>query len=382
MLVNANNYNVLQNISTGYIVCSVYFTAFNTGSGTYWQNSAVIDPPTQEQGIYISSNAGGLFYAGCYPGTTQVQQGISLNTPYVLEFIHDGVNLQSRLNGQNLQTVAYGASSTFGSIQVGRAISGHIFEMATFINVPTQAERDALVKTLGNWIGASVSAAPFDSLSPTGLWSASRKLKSSYGSGLYYVASGGLVDTLYDQSGNARNVTAAGSSRPTATTVGSIAALQYDGVNNNLAAITMSNFIGTSAGYMIVTARASSIPGSSYLVTGTGGNSNMVLSSTGPTYISQGYDGGYKNTTGISISAGTTYVFEWRLSGGVLYSRVNGGTENSIAVGTLSSLGDLRLGHSSFAGYILEAATFATEPTLSERNALVQAMGTYAGASV
>jgi hypothetical protein len=61
---------------------------------------------------------------------------------------------------------------------------------------------------------------------------------------------------------------------------------------------------------------------------------------------------------------------------------VNGANETSVADGNTLMIGtSFRMG-GIIDGLIYEAATFATVPTLAQRDAMVQAFGRYIGAAV
>ncbi len=230
---------------------------------------------------------------------------------------------------------------------------------------------------------------PLDGLSPTAAWSPSRKLLTAYG-GSFYNLTSSRVDTLYDQSGNSRNLAqGVGATRPVIDTSTGITALDFAGSQVLSITSSLSNFISAATGYMIGTVRNDSF------LTDSGADYNNAFllqddasQNFGITFRANGgspiwYAGSYPNTRSASISAATVYVVEWRHEGGTLYQRTNGTGETSTSAGNTNLGGNvLGMGGRSFDGLIFEAATFSTVPSLSERDALVQAFGLYAGASV
>lgn len=239
--------------------------------------------------------------------------------------------------------------------------------------------------------GIGVAATPpLDGLSPTGAWSASRKLLTAYG-GSYYTLTSSAVSTLFDQSGNSRDFTqAVAGDRPTIAT-STVDGLLFDGSNDFLqTAAAMSSFISVSDGYMIVSFRPTGFPSDSATFYA---NSPIIQDdnqNTGITVRANGgspliYAGNYPNPVNSSIVVNTPYVEEWRHEGGVLYQRVNGAGEVSVASGNSADIAvvvNMGARTVAYQGYIFEAAMFSTVPSLSARDALVQSLGLYVGASV
>lgn len=236
--------------------------------------------------------------------------------------------------------------------------------------------------------GSPAPAPPLDGLTTTGAWSVSRKLFTSY-AGSFYSLTTGAVDTLFDQSGSSRNFSST-TNRP-AIGHSVVDGLLFDGVNDEMVtAAAMSSFISTSIGYMIASFRPTGFPTDNSLFYANSPilqdqNQNVgitVRANSGSPLI---YSGNYPNSVQSSIAANTPYVAEWRHESGTLYQRINGAGEVSATSGTSGSLaGVLRMGARTVAyqGYIFEVAIFATVPALAIRNQLVQALGTYVGASV
>lgn len=243
--------------------------------------------------------------------------------------------------------------------------------------------------------GGGGSAPPLDGLSPTGAWSVSRKLLTSF-NGSFYGLTSGEVSTLFDQSGNARDFLAngGGATRPSLDNSTPVAALGYDGSADWLATgVVLSSFITATDGYMIVSCKPTGFTtnnGTAYLnatlFQDSGGNfgSTTRANDGSPLLYSTNWGGG--QVVQNSIAADTAYVVETRHQGGNFFQRVNGANEQTIASGNTSLGGTLNLGGRSlaagFQGLIYEAAIFATIPSLVTRNALVQSFGSQAGASV
>lgn len=242
-----------------------------------------------------------------------------------------------------------------------------------------------------------LNSSPLDGLSPTGAWSASRKLLSTY-SGTFKTSSGGTISNLKDQSGSARDLTQATAGRqPADTTAGpnGVACLGFDGSDDNLSTgVTLTNFMSASAGYWIASIYIDSFPtnnANSY-------NNSMILGDNGSAWarltVRSGnilyafnWDGNEDKAQG-TVTTATAYVVEWRHDSGNIYQRVNGAGETSVASGNTSNItnGSFAMGGVGitlpFAGKIFEAAAFSTVPSQDQRAALVQSLGKYIGASV
>lgn len=230
-----------------------------------------------------------------------------------------------------------------------------------------------------------------DGLTPTGAWSASRKLYTAY-VGLNYSSAAGF--TFFDQSGNARDfVKGATATAPTVPCTQRVAGVLFAAGNwldNNV----LSDFIATGAGYMIVTIRPTAFdtdntPGynNSAVIAASSQNAGITTSNNAGSPIAWINNFGTTNQVSVSIAANTTYVLEWRHEGGFLYQRKNGTGETSTVSGNTTLAGTLNMGGRNlapapFAGQIFEAAVFSTVPNLVTRDALVQSFGLYAGAAV
>ncbi|RUU23524.1 hypothetical protein EOD08_26005 [Mesorhizobium sp. M6A.T.Ca.TU.002.02.2.1] len=238
---------------------------------------------------------------------------------------------------------------------------------------------------------------PLDGLSPTGAWSMSRDLMTSFIGGSRYTDVSGAVSSLNDQSGNSRHLTqATASNRPAVTTAGPNSRACADfGSTDSLRGAAISNFIANNAGYMVVSFLADTIAGSS----GSYANGNPLLSDTGQfmglfawnsgtpkTAFAYNYDGTQDYASSAVVNAGTAYVAEWRHEGGNVIVRVNGGTSVSTASGNTQTLTGLLCmahhGDASLDGKIFEAAIFsgANIPDATARNAIVADMMAWIGA--
>lgn len=236
-----------------------------------------------------------------------------------------------------------------------------------------------------------------DGLVPSAAWSFSRALSAGY-LGPIKTVSGGFVTNLYDQSGNGYDLNQIIVGRqPASTTAGpnSIVAGDFDGSNDFLTTgLTASHFISANAGYMIAsiyidaftTNSASSWANAIILGDGGSGFARMTAR-LGNIFYAFNWDGNEDKAQGV-INVATAYVVEWRHEGGLLYQRVNGAGETSVASGNTSTLGSgsMMMGGVDatlpLSGKVFEAITFSTVPTLAQRDALVQFLGTYIGASV
>jgi hypothetical protein len=244
------------------------------------------------------------------------------------------------------------------------------------------------------WVDfVSQPALLLDGLSPTGAWSASRKLLTAYG-GAYYNLTSGFVDTLYDQSGNTRNFTQSNpAGRPPilATGPNSRDSINFDGSLFRLDSVAISNFITASAGYIVVSFipdnTSSNFGGNIYAETPVFADNAAYMGA----FVKLGniqnynYDGSADYTTAQAISTGTPYVFEWRHEGGTLYQRINGASEVSVASGNTAALTGLLFLTTNYVNAkldckIFEMATFSTVPGATVRDALVANMMSWVGA--
>lgn len=240
-------------------------------------------------------------------------------------------------------------------------------------------------------VGGGGGTPPLDGLSPTGAWSVSRNLLTTFAGSRYTTATG--VNVLTDQTGlgSSRNFgQLTGANQPTiATDV--VDALSFDGSNDRLTTTAINtDFISASSGYMIVSIKPTGFPsdsGTFYInspvLQDSGQNTGITVRANGGSPLI--YAGNYPQSVQSSIVANTKYVVEWRHEGGTLYQRINGAGEVSVASGNSASFSAvMNLGGLTnvYQGLIYEAAIFTTIPSSGDRNALVQAFGLYCGAGV
>lgn len=237
---------------------------------------------------------------------------------------------------------------------------------------------------------------PADNLSPTGAWSFSRQLLSSYSgnAGAFYLLNSGAIRTLYDQSGSNRDMSQGSpSARPVLGTGGSNNRVcgDFDGTNDGLAStgFALSTFISASSGYMIASIVIDSFPtnsassfNNSVVLLDTGKFAGMTVRS-GNIFYAYNWDGNEDKAQG-TTNVSTSYVVEWRHESGTLYQRVNGAGETSVASGNTSTLtGTLDMGglagNQPFDGRICEALTFSSIPAQSNRDILAANMLSWIG---
>jgi hypothetical protein len=240
----------------------------------------------------------------------------------------------------------------------------------------------------------------------TAQWAVSRSriLVPGYAGAWDSVVSG-RVDILYDQSGNGRNLSAIASiARPIATTSGpnsraccdfSPASIASGHTMDTDAVDPVSELVSASAGYMVVSIRADVVTQDSstasananVLVFG-GFQGGLTLRTTGILYAynNDGNQDKAPSAAGAVPIGGNPCVIEWRHEGGLIYQRVNGANETSVASGNTSDLTSvLRLGSNAttgsfFDGKFFEGMIYATVPTLEERDAIAADMMTWVGA--
>jgi len=206
-------------------------------------------------------------------------------------------------------------------------------------------------------ITVSAGAAPLDAVaSVTGAWSFSRNMLTSFGAGTRYTkASGVLINSLKDQSGNGRHFdSTTTANQPSETTAfpTNVLCADLDGVNDFFAGPAFSSFIAASSGAFVVSVIIDAVTlntGTSYSNHGIFGDSGAYIglhaaNLSGVTFYAFNWDGNVDNaiTTG---TTGTPYVIMWRHHGGNINISINGGSETTVASGNTSNLtGVLYLG--------------------------------------
>jgi hypothetical protein len=219
----------------------------------------------------------------------------------------------------------------------------------------------------------------------TGAWSMHRQLLTSYG-GSFNANSGGVVDTIYDQSGGSRNFAVGGVSRPALSTLGSLVSATFNSSTwTSMPNTTTNNFITVSAGYWVWVGSIDALPPSFCRLI-----HNVAFETIGililSTNLADAYtdDGGNKQTT-TALGGTGKHVITWRHESGTLYVSVDGGTEASIAAGNTSSLsGNLELsnatsGSQAFDGKFVELYVWSTVPSSGDRTAIIAQAKTLLG---
>lgn len=151
--------NFISN-STGYFVASFIpddAARTNFGGGAIFANDQLFgDASTLTGVVFQNGNMVGFNNDGGYDIPTG--HAVSNGTAYVVEWWHEGGNLNTRLNGGTTNTVASGnTTSMTGLLRLGTVSNQadfKCFEMAAFSTVPSGAERDAIVANLRAWCGA------------------------------------------------------------------------------------------------------------------------------------------------------------------------------------------------------------------------------------
>lgn len=243
--------------------------------------------------------------------------------------------------------------------------------------------------------------AALDGLSPTGAWSRSRDLLTSFTSARDSL-SGSDIISITDQTGNGRHMTDGGVSgrRPAATTAGpnSRECADFDGSTDFLdTASDLDNFIDGTSSFVIISCMLDAVT----LNNAATYNNHCIIGDrsqfyglyaknvggTTPTFLGYNWDGAQRAPSGGALATGTPYVVTLRFqqSNTTFYISVNGGAEvGASSNGTITLTGDLAMGLSGAStflnGKIFEAATFATVPSLAQRNALIANFMDWVGA--
>jgi hypothetical protein len=152
----------LLSVSSGYMIATILIDTFPTNNATIYLNSAVMIDSSRVAGMTVRS--GNILYSYNWDGNADAASGtVTTATAYVVEWRHEGGNVYQRVNGAGETSAASGNTSGAGSsflIGGGGAGGGHldgkIFEVGMWSTVPSLAQRDALVRDLGLWVGASV----------------------------------------------------------------------------------------------------------------------------------------------------------------------------------------------------------------------------------
>jgi len=156
---------------------------------------------------------------------------------------------------------------------------------------------------------------------------------------------GGAVGTITDRSTNGYNVTE-GTNKPVYRATGgpsSKPTVEYDGSNDKLSsAVNASNLVTVSAGTIYCVVKALAAGSAADITTGTFWTLFGYLSlkwTNAPRFLLRYYDTGDKTVTnGANLVTGTNYAVRVRWNGSNAFLLVNGGTEQSVAVGNIGSL--------------------------------------------
>lgn len=235
------------------------------------------------------------------------------------------------------------------------------------------------------FFGMKKAGPPLDGLANlTGAWSLSRDLLTSFAGNPRYTASSGEVSAINDQTGNARHFTQGTSAlRPVLDTAAGKVCATFDGSDDYMNGVAISNLITGANGYII----ASCIP----LTLDTNNTTNYFYNDV--LFCDHGgYMGTFMLSTGecraYNYSGGTQYavsgtgaasvnnplVMEWRHESGNIYLRVNGGTWFSAASGNTDALSGLARIGTTYSGAVYthlkwcEMASFSAAPVEADRN--------------
>ena len=197
----------------------------------------------------------------------------------------------------------------------------------------------------------------------------------------------GYVSQLYDQSGNARPLVQATTTKQPAWDAeagdNSKPALSFDGSNDLLeTAAALSTMISTATGYIVLVGLIdaltldSATTTSNHLLVGDASSKIGLYARKGGTLYGINDDGSLDSISDASPLE-VPFVAELRHESGTLYTRVNGENEESATSGATSSLagvlnvGDLTAGSQATNFNLFALLTFSTIPTLAERNRIV-----------
>lgn len=231
-----------------------------------------------------------------------------------------------------------------------------------------------------------------DGTTPTGAWSVSRRLLSSY-TGANYDAVGGAVATLYNQTGANNLAQGTAGARPTLTTAGpnSIAAMDFLVTDQeNLSGASLDTYYNAGDAYTAISFMVDAFTSNSATQALNDllfGDNNAFLGSTlrvgGLLYVFN-WDGNYDVTT-LNIVTGTAYVLEAWHEAGVLNARINMGTIVTAASGNTTTLTNpFRIGGGGASrgmdGKIFEVVTYDAVPASGTRNAIATSFMSLIGA--
>lgn len=148
--------------SAGYIIVSALFdSVVVSGPGLGYGGQTVIGDSGEFMNISCKTNN---IYAYNWDGNDDQAEGLATpatNTPYVIEWRHEGGMLYCRVNGGSWSagTPSGNTQSMTGLFRMGNDtfndfMRGRIFECATFNVVPNDTIKDALAADFKTWCGA------------------------------------------------------------------------------------------------------------------------------------------------------------------------------------------------------------------------------------
>lgn len=213
-----------------------------------------------------------------------------------------------------------------------------------------------------------------------------------------FVGSGtGYVTTLFDQSGNSRTLAQASTTKQPSfdADIGAAAVpgAVFDGSNDILATSgALSNLMSTTVGYIVIVGLIddtltldSATASANALLLGDASLKLGLFVRKGGTLYGLNDDGSADNTTD-HVPITKAFVAELRRTATTIYTRVNGGTEQSATSATTSSLagaldiGDLAAGSQALDFNLFAVLTFSTAPSEDDRNRLVERLMRWSGA--
>lgn len=258
--------------------------------------------------------------------------------------------------------------------------------------------------------GSGVAPGALDGFSPSGAWSAGRKLLAAF-AGSYTADVAGAATALYDQSGTGsggnKDFTDNGVStrRPALTTAGpnSKACLDFDGSTDGLmTSAVLSTFLSATTGWMVITLICDAVTlnsGVGYQNDWIFGDANVDIGFSmrnlgSGRYYANNYTGAETKLPGLNtetIADGNPHALSLRHEGGNLYFSIDNGVEYALTSGNTADLTFvLSLGARTTVGgvtqganiKVFEALTFSTIPNATDRSTIVQTLMTWCGATV
>lgn len=163
-----------------------------------------------------------------------------------------------------------------------------------------------------------------------------------------------------DLSGNGRHFTASANWPQVGAAINGQPTISWDGAAQIFVSSTqLSAVTSTTAFTIFIVFNATSVsPGAGYGMSDAGAWSFFSVSGAIITAraTARVWDSAYQTATSTAVlSASTTYVFESRLESSLLYARVNGGNEVSVAFGSIGGTNTLTAGN-AYPGRIAEMA--------------------------